>query len=253
MKLTFLGTGTSQGVPVIACKCNTCLSDNERDKRLRSSVLIQTQEKTLVIDSGPDFRQQMLKFNVEHLDAILFTHEHKDHMAGLDDVRAYNYIQKKDMQIYCESRVNDALHREYAYVFADFKYPGIPNVNINIIENNPFFIDDVKIIPIRVMHHKLPIFAFKIGNIAYITDANYISDKELEKIKGIKILIINALRKEKHISHFNLAEALEIIKKLNPEKAYITHISHLMGLHKNIEKELPENVFLAYDGLQIEF
>jgi len=252
MKLRFLGTGTSQGVPVIACKCETCLSINTKDKRLRSSVLIEINEKNIVIDSGPDFRQQMLKYNIEKLDAILFTHEHKDHMGGLDDVRAYNYIQKKDMDVYCENRVAEALHKEYAYIFADFKYPGIPDVKINIIENKDFFIDDIKIIPIRVLHHKLPVYGFRIGNLTYITDANSISDEEIEKIKGTDILIINALRKQKHISHFNLREALDIIERVNPNKAYITHISHLMGLHNTVEKELPKNVFMAYDGLQIK-
>jgi phosphoribosyl 1,2-cyclic phosphate phosphodiesterase len=252
MKLTFLGSGTSQGVPVIACKCNTCLSEDSKDKRLRSSVLIEINNKNFVIDSGPDFRQQMLKYNVEKLDAILFTHEHKDHMGGLDDVRAYNYIQKKDMDVYCEQRVFDALKREYEYIFADFKYPGVPNVKINIIENKDFFIDDVKVTPIRVMHHKLPVFGFKIGGLVYITDTNFISEIELEKIKNCEILIINALRKQKHISHFNLKEALEVIKKVKPKEAYLTHISHLMGMHCEVEKELPKNVHFAYDGLMIE-
>lgn len=252
MKLTFLGTGTSQGVPVIACTCQTCLSDKPKDKRLRTSALIELKGLNYVIDTGPDFRQQMLRERVKDIRAILFTHEHKDHIAGLDDIRAFNYIHKRPMEVYADERVQKALRREYAYVFAEDKYPGIPRMNTHTIDTSPFFIEDIRIIPIRLMHYKLPILGFRINDLTYITDTNYIEPEEKEKIKGTKVLVVNALRKEKHISHFSLAEALELIDEIKPERAYLTHISHLMGRHADIEKELPKNVYPAYDGLSIE-
>lgn len=251
MKITFLGTGTSQGVPVIACKCDVCRSSDFRDKRLRSSVLIEFNNKTFVIDTGPDFRQQMLREKVEDITAILFTHEHKDHIAGLDDIRAFNYIHKRPMEVFADERVQKALRREYAYVFAEDKYPGIPEMITHTIDNTPFFIDDTQIIPIRLMHHKLPILGFRIDDFTYLTDTNYIEPIEKEKIKGTKVLVVNALRKKKHISHFNLEQALNLIDEIKPEKAYLTHISHLMGKHEDIEKELPDNVKFSYDGLKI--
>lgn len=252
MKITFLGTGTSQGVPVIACKCETCQSNDKRDKRLRSSVMIEYEDKTIVIDTGPDFRQQMLREKVEDITAILFTHEHKDHIAGLDDIRAFNYIHKRAMEIYADKRVEKALRREYAYVFAEDKYPGIPEMNVHIIDNNNFYIKNIEVIPIRLMHYKLPIFGFRIKDFTYITDTNYISNQEKEKIKGTKVLVVNALRKKKHISHFNLEEALALIDEIKPERAYLTHISHLMGQQAKVEKDLPPKVFFAYDGLKLE-
>ncbi len=252
MEVVFLGTGTSQGVPVIGCKCETCTSDDMRDKRLRSSILIEVDDKTFVIDTGPDFRQQMLREQVKDITAILFTHEHKDHIAGLDDIRAFNYIHKRPMEIYADERVEKALRREYAYVFAEDKYPGIPQMNIHIIENRNFYIEDIKITPIRLMHYKLPIFGFRIKDFTYLTDTNYIAAEEKEKIKGTKVLVVNALRKKKHISHFNLEEALELIAEIKPERAYLTHVSHLMGKQADVEKELPQNVFFAYDGLMLE-
>lgn len=250
MKITFLGTGTSQGVPVIACKCDVCCSNDSKDKRLRSSVLLEIENQTFVIDAGPDFRQQMLRENVQTLDAILITHEHKDHVGGLDDVRAFNYVMKKPSDIYAEKRVHESIKREYSYVFAELKYPGIPKMNLHEIKENPFQVNNIKIEPIRVFHNKLPILGFKIRNFAYITDANKIPDKE--KLKNLDVLVINALRKKKHISHFCLKGALKLIKELKPKKAYLTHISHLMGEHKIIEKELPKNVFFAYDGLLLD-
>ena len=252
MKLTFLGTGTSQGVPVITCRCKVCQSTDERDKRLRTSVLVEIDGINIVIDSGPDFRQQMLRENVQKLDAILFTHEHKDHTAGLDDVRAFNYTQQKPMEVYCEERVSNSLKQEFAYVFSEFKYPGLPKININIIDNKQFVVDGVKIEPIRVKHLKLPVFGFKIADLAYITDANYISEQEKEKIKGVKVLVVNALRREEHLSHFTLQQALDLIADIKPERAYLTHLSHSMGLYSEIKNELPPNVFFAFDGLCIE-
>lgn len=252
VKLTFLGTGTSQGVPIIACKCPVCLSDNKKDKRLRTSVLVNVDNQNIVIDSGPDFRYQMLRAGVENISAILFTHEHKDHTAGLDDIRAFNWVNKTAVNIYAEKRVQESLKKEYSYVFAEFKYPGIPQMNLIEVNNNPFRINGTTIQPIRAMHLKLPVYGYRIGDLVYITDTNYISPEEKEKIKGAKILIVNALRKEKHISHYNLEEAIELVDELKPEKAYFTHISHQMGFHEDVQSELPENVFLAYDELTVE-
>lgn len=251
MKVTFLGTGTSQGVPVIGCHCEVCLSTDSKDKRLRTSIMVSYNDKNIVIDTGPDFRQQMLRENVQHVDAVLFTHEHKDHIAGMDDIRAFNYKSKSDMPIYATKQVQDGLKKEFHYVFADFKYPGIPQVLLNDIDLTPFVLFGKKITPIEVMHYKLPVTAFRIDNFTYITDANYISDQEKEKIKGTEVLVINALRREEHISHFTLAQALDLIKEINPKKAYLTHISHLLGKHDEVSLELPDNVFMAYDGLVI--
>lgn len=252
MRITFLGTGTSQGVPVIGCGCETCISGDVHDKRLRSSILIELEDRGLVIDTGPDFRQQMLRENVKNLRAILFTHEHKDHIAGLDDIRAFNYISKRPMDVYADIRVQEALHREYAYVFAEDKYPGVPKMKLHTIENTPFYIDNIKIIPIKLIHYKLSIFGFRLNDFTYITDANNIRPEEKDKVRGSKVVVVNALRKKKHISHFNLEEALELIEDLNPEQAYLTHVSHVMGKQADVEKELPKDVKFAYDGLSIE-
>ncbi|HMR47013.1 MAG TPA: MBL fold metallo-hydrolase [Bacteroidia bacterium] len=252
MKVTFLGTGTSQGVPVIACSCAVCQSNDPRDKRLRTSIHIQHGGSSFVIDSGPDFRQQMLRAKIKNLTALIFTHEHKDHVAGMDDIRAFNYVLQKKIDIYATLRVQEALVREFPYVFHDFKYPGVPEVNMITIDEHPFIIEGLEFIPIEVLHYKLPVNAYRFGDLTYITDANFISEKEKEKIKGSRIVVINALRREKHVSHFNLQEALELIKELQPEKAYLTHISHQLGKHSHVEQELPPNVFLAYDGFEIE-
>jgi len=252
MKITFLGTGTSQGVPIIACECEVCQSTDSRNKRLRASLLIEINGHNIVIDSGPDFRQQMLRANVKTLEAILFTHEHKDHIAGMDDIRAYNYVQQRPTDIYAEKRVQIALMQEFAYVFAEEKYPGVPEVNMHTIENKEFTISGIKVTPIRVMHLKLPILGFRFGNFAYITDANHIPKEEKVKLMNLKVLVINGLRKQKHLSHFTLDEALELINEVKPEKAYITHISHQLGSHTDVEKELPEGVFLSYDGFSLE-
>lgn len=252
MKVTFLGTGTSQGVPVIACECEVCKSENTKDQRLRSSVMIETLGNTLVIDAGPDFRAQMLRAKVKHLDAVILTHAHKDHIAGLDDVRAFNYIQKKAIDVYSREDVQTAIKNEFSYAFAVYKYPGVPEINLKTVENKEFEINNIKITPIEVKHMELKIFGYRIGNFTYITDCNYISDEEFEKIKGSEVVVINALRKKKHVSHFTLDEAVAVLERLKPKKAYLTHISHMMGLHEETEKELPSYIQLAYDGLTID-
>jgi len=254
MKVTILGSGTSQGVPVIACECEVCRSENPKDKRLRCSVLIETEEQNLVIDTGPDFRQQMLRESVSQLDAVIFTHEHKDHVAGLDDIRAFNFKSGgKAMSVYASENVQEALKREFAYVFADTKYPGVPEVKLNTITNRNFEVNGLPIQPVQVMHYKMPVLGFRIGEFSYITDANYIAEDEKEKLKGSKVLVLNALRQSQHISHFNLEEALDLIKELEVEEAYLTHISHLMGKHEDVSSLLPNNVALAYDGLKLHF
>ena len=253
MKVTFLGTGTSQGVPVIACGCGVCTSADEKDKRLRTSVLIEVDGKNFVIDTGPDFRQQMLNENVKHLDAVIFTHSHKDHVAGLDDIRAFNFKEDgTEMDVYATKEVQKALMREFFYIFEAEKYPGVPQISLHTIQNQPFVANGVTFTPVEVEHFRMPVFGFRIKDFTYITDANHIEPKELEKIKGSKVLVLNALRKTPHVSHFSLSEAIDLVKEVNPERAYFTHISHYMGAHQEVSKELPENVFLAHDGLSIE-
>ena len=253
MKVTFLGTGTSQGVPVIACQCAVCMSDDKYDNRLRVSVLIEVEGKTIVIDSGPDFRYQMLRAGVKKLDAILYTHEHKDHVAGLDDVRAFNYKQDSEVDIYAHKRVQEALKKEFHYVFSGNNYPGIPRLKLNTIEDGQSFqAAGIDIVPILVMHFQLPVYGFRFGDFTYITDAKTITDEEKLKIKGSDILVINALQKEKHISHFTLDEALELAAEIGAKKTYLTHISHRLGTHAEVSKQLPEGVFLAYDGLELD-
>ncbi len=252
LKITFLGTGTSQGVPVIACPCPVCQSADSKDKRLRSSVLLEKGNTKIVIDTGPDFRYQMLRAKVKKLDAILFTHSHKDHIAGMDDIRSFNYLQREAMPVYCEKLVLKSLQNEFAYVFDDDKYPGVPEIEPHLIsEDTTFQIGEMQFQSIRVMHAGLSVLGFRTNKFAYITDANFINPVELEKLKGLTVLVINALRKRKHISHFNLQEALEIVTLVNPKKAYLTHISHLMGFHREVSRELPENVSLAFDKLEV--
>ncbi len=252
MKVTFLGTGTSQGVPVITCNCEVCSSLDFRDKRLRTSIHIQSENKSIVIDTGPDFRQQMLRERIEHLDAVVFTHEHKDHTAGMDDVRAFNFRQGGEMPVYGTDRVIEQLKKEFSYAFAEKKYPGVPRIKTIEIKNERFTVEGVEFLPVKVLHYKLPVFGFRIGDFTYITDANAIPETEFEKIRNSKVLVLNALQKESHISHFTLDEALDIAREINADKTYFTHISHRLGTHHEISAELPNNVELAYDGLSIE-
>jgi phosphoribosyl 1,2-cyclic phosphate phosphodiesterase len=252
LTITFLGTGTSSGVPMIACKCEVCTSTDPRDKRLRSSILVQSATTRFVVDTTPDFRYQMLREDVSNLDAVLFTHPHKDHIAGLDDVRAYNFFQESPMQLYANQMTIDALMREFAYAFADKKYPGVPNLELNYITLDLFMIGDIPVTPIMVWHLKMPVYGFRFGNFTYITDANRIEDSEKAKIKGSQVMVVNALRKEKHISHFTLNEAVALVKELEVPEAYFTHISHQLGRHDTISSFLPSGVHLGFDKLQIQ-
>lgn len=253
VKVTFLGTGTSSGVPMIGCECAVCSSRNKKDKRLRSSILVQSSRTTLVVDTGPDFRYQMLRENVKKLDAVIFTHSHKDHMAGLDDVKAYNYFLKRPIDLYADSLTEAALHRDFYYAFGESKYPGIPELNLHKIDLEPFLVGDIPIIPILVWHLKMPVLGFRFGKFTYITDANKIEEAEKNKIIGSEVLVLNALRKKKHISHFNLDEAIEMVTELKIPRAYFTHISHQLGCHDEIETGLPSGNHLAYDGLVLNF
>ncbi|TNE54107.1 MAG: MBL fold metallo-hydrolase [Bacteroidetes bacterium] len=253
MKITILGSGTSQGVPVIACECHSCTSNDPKDKRTRVSVLIEYQGENFVIDAGPDFRQQMLREKVKSLRAIMLTHEHKDHISGLDDVRAFNFKEKRPMEIFCSEQVQTALHREYHYVFMKDRYPGVPSFEIQLVDREQFQLPDgPQVTPIEVMHYKMPVKGFRIDDFTYITDAKTVSLEEREKIKGSKVLIINCLHEKEHISHFNLEEALQFIEDMQPERAYLTHISHYFGRHEEILEKLPEGVLPCYDGMTIE-
>jgi len=253
MQITFLGTGTSQGVPIIGCHCRVCQSVDYRDKRLRVAVHVQVAGKSIVIDSGPDFRQQMLRERIEQLDALVFTHEHKDHTAGLDDIRAYNFRQQRDMPIYAEPRVLRQLQQEFSYIFAEEKYPGVPRVTTIPItsDTDAFLVEGVPFQPIRALHYRLPVLGYRIGDFTYITDANYLSEEALAQVRGSRVIVLNALRHEPHISHFSLSEALALLEDLAPEQAYLTHISHQLGLHREVEATLPGFVRLAYDGLRV--
>ena len=256
MKITFLGTGTSQGVPLIGCKCAVCDSVNPKDHRLRSSVMIDVSTslnvtKRFVIDTGPDFRQQMLREKVDSFTAVIYTHEHRDHVAGLDDIRAFNFIMKKKIDLYMNEKTYGSIQRQFEYIFTEKKYPGIPEINIHIIDEKPFTIEGVTFIPILVKHLHLPVLGFRVGDFSYITDANFIPEEEKKKIYGSEVLVLNALRKEKHVSHYNLEEAIQLAQELKCKKTFFTHISHQMGLHEEVEDELPENIHLAFDGLHI--
>jgi phosphoribosyl 1,2-cyclic phosphate phosphodiesterase len=250
LKVTFLGTGTSQGVPVIGCSCEVCRSLDYRDKRLRTSIHLAINGQSLVIDTGPDFRQQMLREDIGRLDAVILTHAHRDHTSGIDDVRAYNFLQNMNMPVYGTAETLHQIKNDFAYIFGPNNYPGLPRLDLRTITENAFSINDITITPLPVLHLRLPVLGFRIGNFSYITDANSIPEATFQKLKGTKTLVINALQKEPHISHFNLEQAIETAKKINPEKTYFTHISHKMGMHADVTKELPENISLAVDGLQ---
>ncbi len=252
MKVTFLGTGTSQGVPVIACRCPVCTSPDPHDQRLRSSVMIEAEGKAAVIDSGPDFRQQMLRARASRLDALVFTHAHKDHIAGMDDIRAFNYVLKRRIDVYASESVQESIRREFAYIFDAVRYPGIPEIDIHTIGAEPFVAAGMRFIPVEVMHYRMPVFGYRVGDFTYITDAKSISESEREKVRGSRVLVLNALRKEKHISHFTLDEAIAVMEDLAPETGYLTHISHQLGTHQEVSRLLPPHIHCAHDGLVLE-
>ena len=254
MTVTFLGTGTSSGVPMIGCTCTVCRSLDHRDHRLRVSVHLEVDGRSFVVDSGPDFRQQMLRARVAHLDALLFTHEHKDHTAGLDDIRAFNFRQQTDMPVFAEPRVLQQLQQEFAYIFAEHKYPGVPRVVLHPIERDdvPFDVLGVPVLPLRAMHHRLPVLGFRIGGFCYLTDANHLGPETRAQLRDADVIVLNALRREEHISHFTLAQAVAVLEEAAPKRAYLTHISHQLGLHREVEAELPGWIRLAYDGLKVE-
>lgn len=253
MKLTFLGTGTSQGVPVIACRCEVCNSTDPHDRHLRTSALVQMDDgMNILIDIGPDFREQMLREHVTHLDGILITHAHRDHVGGIDDIRAFNWVQQKKMEVYCNHEARVSIERDYHYIFAEHEFPGLPEANLHELSGDEsFVVAGHEVMPIKAMHKDLPVLGYRIGKLAYITDANYISNIELTKLKGVDTLVINALRKHHHFSHYCLSEALEVISAVSPREAYITHMSHEMGFWTQVSKELPPHVHLAYDGLEV--
>ena len=251
LHIQFLGTGTSTGIPMIGCDCTVCTSKNPKDNRLRSSILVQSNKTSLIVDTTPDFRYQMLRTHTRRLDAVLFTHPHKDHMAGLDDIRAFNFFSQKAMDIYANSLTEEAVKRDFYYAFADKKYPGVPELNLITIDENPFVIGDIPVQPILVYHHKMPVFGFRFGDFTYITDANRIEEDQKALIRGSKVLVLNALRKEAHISHFTLQEAVDLANELDIPEVYFTHISHQLGLHETIKQELPPHIQLAYDGLEL--
>lgn len=253
LKLTFLGTGTSQGVPVISCGCWVCMSPDVRDKRLRASVMIESQTTRIIIDAGPDFRAQMLRENIRKIDGILLTHEHKDHIGGLDDVRAFNYTSRKPVDVYATELVQETVKKDFDYAFTEDPYPGVPQINlVTIDDHNPFTVGDMEIIPILGQHFMIPVLGFRIGNMAYLTDFNAIEQCEIDKVKGVDVLVINALRREHHVSHFTLDEALHLRHLVGAKRTYFTHVSHQMGRQSLIQNEIPEGTFFGYDGLVIE-
>lgn len=256
MKLTFLGTGTSQGVPVIGCKCEVCRSEDGRDRRLRTAAMVEMGGKRFIIDAGPDFRYQMLREGVTHIDAILLTHEHKDHTGGIDDVRAFNFVDFPvihTMHIYGNEPTITSIRRDFHYAFSEDKYRGVPEIELHTIaEDKPFVVADVEVLPVVGSHsERFRSVGFRFGELAYLTDMNAIADEEIAKLQGVKVLVVNALRWESHNSHFSVAEALEVIRRVAPERAYLTHMSHRIGLHAVAEQHLPEGVYLAYDGLTV--